>query len=357
MMPVQPSLSLTSRWLTRAIAVAYLLLGLIMFAVPGWSAHHFPWKVSPFVAMTIGSYLLGSAWIAGIVQHTWTFARVYTLLLYLWLFGALETVMVIIHGDKLAAGAALTAPYLITLGLTVVAALAVLADWWSRRPPLTSFTLDALGVFYLSLSLSVLFMIGQRGMATLVTYLRGAIGLVIIIVIATLLNIGIFQFSAHPRHIVYLATYLVVMIGTVGILWWDHRETSGAARPAGLPAPIPSWPAPAVPAGPSAHCVVAGVGRCAPTRRFQGSTVVVTTCCVSSHGSWARRRWISASLGASAISRTRMRPCSLPASGPANRMRPSPASVFMNAAWLLAPGCSKASFPSVQAGPALRVTA
>jgi len=28
--------------------------------------------------------------------------------------------------------------------------------------PLTSFTLDALGVFYLSLSLSVLFMIGQR---------------------------------------------------------------------------------------------------------------------------------------------------------------------------------------------------
>lgn len=60
---------------------------------------------------------------------------------------------------------------------------------------------------------------------------------VIIIVIATLLNIGIFHFTAHPRHIVYLATYLVVMIGTVGILWWNHRETSRAARPAGLPAP------------------------------------------------------------------------------------------------------------------------
>lgn len=58
-----------------------------------------------------------------------------------------------------------------------------------------------------------------------------------IIVIATLLNIDIFHFSAHPRHIVYLATYLVVMIGTVGILWWNHRETSRAARTAGLPAP------------------------------------------------------------------------------------------------------------------------
>jgi hypothetical protein len=131
--PVQTSLSQTSLWLTRVIAVTYLLLGLIMFVVPGWSAHHFPWKVSPFVAMTSGSYLLGSAWMAGVIQHTWTFARVYTLLLYLWLFGVLETVVVIIHRDKLAAGAALTAPYLITLGLTVVAALTGLADW--RRPP------------------------------------------------------------------------------------------------------------------------------------------------------------------------------------------------------------------------------
>jgi peptidoglycan/LPS O-acetylase OafA/YrhL len=134
--PVQTSLSVASRWLTRVIAVAYLLLGLIMFAVPGWSAHHFPWKVSPFVAMTIGSYLLGSAWMAGIIQHTWTFARVYTLLLYLWLFGVLETVVVIIHRDKLAAGTALTVPYLITLGLTVVAALVGLADWRCRRPSL-----------------------------------------------------------------------------------------------------------------------------------------------------------------------------------------------------------------------------
>jgi hypothetical protein len=233
-------------------------------------------------------------WMAGIIQHTWTFALVYTLLLYLWLFGVLETVVVVIHRDKLVAGAALTIPYLITLGLTVAAALAGLADWRRRRPPrqgggatmpgwvrtlqiifvvavafiaavvlygpktamnaryfpqpLTSFTLDALGVFYLSLSLSVLFMIRQRGIATLVTYLRGAIGLVTIIVIATLLNIGIFHFSAHPRHIVYLATYVVVMIGTVVILGWDRRVTSRVARPAGLPASAPSWPAQPAPA-------------------------------------------------------------------------------------------------------------
>jgi predicted tellurium resistance membrane protein TerC len=76
--------------------------------------------------------------------------------------------------------------------------------------------------------------------------LPGATGLVIIVVIATLLNIGAFHFSGHPRHVVYLATYVVVMIGTVVILWWDRRETSRAAKPAGLPAPAPSWPAQAV---------------------------------------------------------------------------------------------------------------
>jgi hypothetical protein len=278
---VQASLSSVSRWLTRVITVAYLLLGLVLFIFPGWSADHFPWKVSSFVAMTIGSYLLGNAWIAAIIQHTWTFARVYSLLLYLWLFGLLETAVVIIHRGKLVTGAALTAPYLITLGLTVVAALAGLADWSRRRPslrsggiampgwvralqvmfviavgfiaavvlygprpaldardfpqPLTPFTLGALGVFYLSLSVSVLCMTGQRGMATLITYLRGALGLVTIIVFATLLNAGIFHFSAHPRHIVYLATYLVVMLGTIGIMAWSYHTTKSVAGPADLP--------------------------------------------------------------------------------------------------------------------------
>ena len=46
----------------------------------------------------------------------------------------------------------------------------------------------------------------------------------------------------------YLATYVVVMIGTVVILWWDRRATSRVARPAGLPASAPSWPAQAAPA-------------------------------------------------------------------------------------------------------------
>jgi hypothetical protein len=277
MRPAQASLSPASRWLTRAISVACLLLGLLLFAFPGWSAHHFPWQVSPFVAMTLGSYLLGNAWIAAVAQRTWTFARVYSALLYLWLFGVLETAVVLVHRGKLITGAVLTVPYLVMLGVTVAAAVAGLADWVRRRPPLrsggiamprvvrglqvafvivvaliaavvlygpksahdaryfpqslTSFTLGSLGVFYLSLSLSVLFMINQPGMATLATYLRGTIVLVAVIVIATLLNIGIFHFGAHPRRIVYLGTYLVVLAGTSAIMMWHHRRNRGAPAP------------------------------------------------------------------------------------------------------------------------------
>jgi hypothetical protein len=159
------------------------------------------------------------------------------------------------------------------LGLTVIAAAVGLAEWARRRPPLrsggiampglvrglqvgfvivvafiaavvlsgpaaahdahyfpvplTSFTLGALGVFYLSLSLSVLAMITQPRMATLATYLRGTIVLLVVIVIATLLYVGTFHFGAHPKRIVYLGTYLVVLVGTIAIMAW-HRHKAAA---------------------------------------------------------------------------------------------------------------------------------
>jgi hypothetical protein len=106
-----------------------------MFAFPAWSADHFAWRVPPFVAITLGSYLLGNAWIAAVAQHTWTVSSVYSSLLYLWLFGVLETAVVLIHRDKLITGAVLTAPYLIMLGLTVIAAVTGCAEWIRRRPP------------------------------------------------------------------------------------------------------------------------------------------------------------------------------------------------------------------------------
>ncbi|HEY4691389.1 MAG TPA: hypothetical protein VIK33_18925 [Anaerolineae bacterium] len=63
-------LSPTSRLLTRLMAVLYAVLGVILFFVPEWSAANFAWKVSPFVAMTMGGWCLGNAYFA------WESARV-----------------------------------------------------------------------------------------------------------------------------------------------------------------------------------------------------------------------------------------------------------------------------------------
>ena len=54
--PARAGLSAASRLLTQVLALAYLLVGLVMFAFPAWSAHHFAWRVPPFVAITLGSY-------------------------------------------------------------------------------------------------------------------------------------------------------------------------------------------------------------------------------------------------------------------------------------------------------------
>jgi len=64
-------LSPTSRWLTRALAALYAILGAILFLAPEWSAASFSWNISPFVAMTIGGWCLGNAVFA------WEGARVW----------------------------------------------------------------------------------------------------------------------------------------------------------------------------------------------------------------------------------------------------------------------------------------
>jgi hypothetical protein len=73
---------------------------------------------------------------------------------------------------------------------------------------------------------SVLAMVAQPGMTAVATNLRGTVVLVAVIVIATLLYVGIFHFGAHPRRIVYLGTYLVVLAGAIAIIAW-HRARAG----------------------------------------------------------------------------------------------------------------------------------
>src|SRR5512146_2017340 len=96
--------------------------------------------------------------------------------------------------------------------------------------------------------------------------------------------------------------------------------------------------------------------RCAPTKssmaRCWSSGPGLARC----RASPGRRARIAGSLSAPAMSKTRMRPSSLPASGPAKTTRPAPSSASVYAASSLTAGCPNAPLPSSLAGPASRIT-
>src|SRR5918996_1718199 len=129
-------LSGATRSLTGASALAFGLLGMVLFAAPTWSAERFSWNVSPFVAMTIGGWCLGTAVMGWIAVRDWKWGNVYPVLLYLWSFAALELGVLVWFRDALRLDVALAWPYVGTLLLGLVAAVFGLADVVRSRPSL-----------------------------------------------------------------------------------------------------------------------------------------------------------------------------------------------------------------------------
>ena len=80
-------LSSQARQLTYALAGVYFVLGAGLFLAPDWASSHFAWKVSPFVAMTIGGWCLGNAWAAYTIARRWRFPLIAATLTYLVSFG------------------------------------------------------------------------------------------------------------------------------------------------------------------------------------------------------------------------------------------------------------------------------
>src|SRR5688572_4545002 len=92
-----------SRTLTYLTALLYAVLGTLLFVLPGQLAPLFAWKVSAFVTMTIGGWCLGNAWLAFLAARRWRWDLVYSTLLYLWLFGVLQTLVLQLFISKLQA--------------------------------------------------------------------------------------------------------------------------------------------------------------------------------------------------------------------------------------------------------------
>lgn len=254
-------LSRGSRWLTVLTAAAYFILGVPLFLSPVVLAPLFPWKVSPFVTMTIGGWCLGNAWLAWITARRWEWTRARSALLYLWLFGVFEVGVLVAFRDKLVLSHPVAWLYLTALGVNLLAAASGVSDLarqkpaptraeagglrpWHRIPivafivfvgflalygltaplgapgtnggifpeTMSLFTLRSFAAFYLALALGVIPLVRERSLEAVMHHSLASYGLVVAITVAALVNLGLFDFAARPGGLVYFGAYLAVGI-------------------------------------------------------------------------------------------------------------------------------------------------
>lgn len=253
-------LSRTSRLLTYVCAVLYFILGAFLFFLPESLAPVFAWKVTAFMTMTIGAWCLGNAWLAWISARRWDWKLVYSALVYLWLFGIFETVVLFLFRDKLNLSHPIAWLYLAALLINVLTALVGFSDWLRLRPArerfgppvnkvqrgaviafilfvgflalfgmtapvgavgtnggifpevMSLFTLRSFAVFYFSLTLAVIPFLWEKNLNTLLHHSIASYGLVVIITLAAFVYIRLFDFAARPGGLLYFGAYLGVGI-------------------------------------------------------------------------------------------------------------------------------------------------
>jgi hypothetical protein len=268
-------LSTTSRTLTYSTAALYALLGLALFVMPEQLAPRFAWKVSPFVTMTIGAWCLGNAWLAWLTARRWQWPLVHTTLIYLWLFGILETAVLIAFRNNIQLAHPIAWFYLGTLVVNTLTAFSGVADWFRMRPSsasagptvetllwglilafvvfvsflgiyglfvplgsvgtnggifpevMSAFTLRSFAAFYLSLGLCAIPLARLRNKDVLLHHAYAFYPMVIIITLATFAYIGLFNLSERPGGMIYIGAYVLVAIAA-GMLLLQNRA---ALRP------------------------------------------------------------------------------------------------------------------------------
>jgi hypothetical protein len=253
-------LTKTSRTLTYLTAFLYFILGVLMFFLPERLAALFAWKVTGFVTMTIGAWCLGNAFLAWITARRWEWKLVYSSLIYLWLFGVLETCVVMAFREKLNLEHPIAWLYLAALLVNDLAAIFGLFDWLRIRPKrerfgaelnreaysvvvvfilfvgflsvyglfaktgsfgtnggifpevLSPFTLRSFAVFYLSLTLGMVPYLWDKNLNSLLHHSFASYALVVIITLAAFAYLSIFDFVQRPGGLLYFGAYLAVGI-------------------------------------------------------------------------------------------------------------------------------------------------
>jgi len=255
-------LSNTSRLLTYLNALLYAILGALLFILPEQLAPVFAWKVTAFMTITIGGWCLGNAWLAWFAARRWKWSFVYTSLIYLWMFGIGELLVLYLFRDKLKLEHPIAWLYFSTLIVNVLTALIGIFELLRNRPrndststtPTTNsfqytalilfilfvgflglygctaqfgapgtnggifpeimslFTLRSFGVFYLSIALAVVPFLRDRSIPPILHHSIASYGLILFITAAAFVYIGVFDFAARPGGILYFGAYLAVGI-------------------------------------------------------------------------------------------------------------------------------------------------
>jgi hypothetical protein len=268
-------LSPTSRGLTYTLALLYAVTGAGLFLLPGQLAPVFAWKVTPFMAMTIGGWCLGNAWLAWITARRWQWRLVYPSLIYLWIFGLLEMGILTTFRLKLNLAHPIAWIYCAALSINVVAAVFGSIGWLRARPALeafgrstvtsariftvafvifagflglygilapngavgtgggifpevmSDFTLRSFGAFYLALALGATPLLAERNLDTLLHHGFASYALIVAITAAAFVYLRLFDFVRRPGGLAYFGAYLVAGIL---LLYAFIRYGTGAQR-------------------------------------------------------------------------------------------------------------------------------
>src|SRR5687768_6944343 len=127
-------LSSLSRLLTYLNAGLYGVLGLFLYFFSETLAPLFAWNVTPFMAMTIGGWCMANAWLAFITARRWRWQLVYSALIYLWLFGIGQCIVLFAFRDKLNLEHPIAWLYLAAILVNGISALIGVGEWLRTRP-------------------------------------------------------------------------------------------------------------------------------------------------------------------------------------------------------------------------------
>ena len=263
-------LSSTSRTLTYLSSVCYLLLGATLFLAPEWAAQNFLWKVTPFLAMTIGGWYLGTAFVAWQSARNGRWSLIYMGMIFVWTFSLLETLLLVMYRSALRLDGWIAWFYVLTLAVGSIAAILGVLDLMRSRPStasdgadvpvwqraflfifiafslyisvplligtanggsswpgeLTPLSARGFGAFYFAITFGDMFGIFERRVSTFHFLLPFATVGSLLLLTPALVYLGQFNFQAQPGGLVYIGTYSGAIIFTLIALFANRSSQS-----------------------------------------------------------------------------------------------------------------------------------